>query len=105
MLSSEELFEKVEKLRQQKGLTFAKFNELAGISHSTLNSWKTRGTYPKIDILDGIACALEVPLTELLFDVDVNNLQPDEVELLSEWKKLNEEQKKAIITTIRSMCK
>ncbi len=103
MLSSEELFEKVEKLRQQKGLTFAKFNELAGISHSTLNSWKTRGTYPKIDILDGIAVALGVPLAELLFDIDVHNLSPDEVELLSLWKELNNEQKKAIILTIKAM--
>lgn len=103
MLSSNELFEKVEKLRQQKGLTFAKFNELAGISHSTLNTWKTRGTYPRIDILDGIAAALDIPLAELLFDVDFKNLSSDEVELLSYWNGLNDEQKKAIIATIKTM--
>lgn len=103
MLSSNELFEKVEKLRQQKGLTFAKFNELAGISHSTLNTWKTRGTYPRIDILDGIAAALDIPLAELLFDVDFKNLSPDEVELLSCWNGLNAEQKKAVVAMIKTM--
>ena len=105
MLSSAELYQKVEALRIEQGLTTAKFNRKAGISHGTLRSWRLRGTYPTIDVLDGIAFALGVPLAELLFDIDVHNLQPDEVELLSEWKKLNEEQKKAIITTIKSMCK
>lgn len=105
MLSSEELYKKVEQLRIRKGMTAAQFNRLAGISHSTLNSWKTRGTYPKIDVLEGLAAALSIPLPELLYDVDVHNLAPDEVELLADWKLLDDDQKKAIRSTIKSMCK
>ena len=105
MLSSDELYEKVERLRVKQGLTVAQFNRKAGISHGTLRSWKLRGTYPKIDVLEGLAIALDIPLPELLYDIDFSHLQSDEIELLSCWKKLNEEQKKAIITTIKSMCK
>lgn len=105
MLSSADLYEKVERLRVEKGLTVAKFNQLAAISHGTLRSWRLRGTYPTVDVLDGIAYALGIPLAELLYDVDVNNLAPDEVELLDEWRQLNDEQKKAIITTIKTMYK
>lgn len=105
MLTSEELYNKVERLRVEKGLTVAKFNERAGISHGTLRSWKLRGTYPKIDVLEGLAVALEIPLPELLYDVDFMNLPPDEVELLSYWRNITAEQKRAILTTVKSMCK
>ena len=105
MLSSKELYDKIEELRIKKGLSVNKLSQWAGISHGTLASWKNRGTYPTLEVLEGISFALGVPLTELLFDVDVHNLSADETELLSLWKELGGEQKKAIIMTIKSMCK
>lgn len=54
MLSSRELYERVDKLRIEKGLSVNDLNTKAGISHSTLNSWKLRGTMPKLEVLDGI---------------------------------------------------
>ena len=105
MLSSRELYDKIEKLRIKRGLSVAKLNELAGISHSTLNSWKIRGTMPKLDVLDGLCYALEIPLAALLYDVNVDDLTGEEIELLSYWKKINEEQRKAIMSTIKAMSK
>lgn len=103
MLSSKKLYEKVDKLRIKKGLSYAGLTHLAGISHGTLYSWKTRGSYPTLEVLEGIAIALDIPLAELLFDVDFKNLSPDEVELLSYWNGLNDEQKKAIVAMIKTM--
>ena len=105
MLSSKELYCKIEKLRIQKGLSIARLNELAGISHSTLNSWKIRGTMPKIDVLEGLCYALGIPLSALLYDVNVDQLTGEEIELLAYWKKINEIQKQAIISTIKAMSK
>ena len=105
MLSSRELYEKIEKLRIKMGLSVAKLNELAGISHSTLNSWKIRGTMPKLDVLDGICYALGIPLVALLCDTELNNLTGEEMELLSLWKTIKEEQRKAVITMIKAMIK
>lgn len=62
MLNSMGLYEKIEKIRIQKGISVAKLNKAAGISHSTLSSWKTRQTMPKIESLDSICFALEYPL-------------------------------------------
>ena len=103
MLSSKELYEKIERLRIKKGLSVAKLNELAGISHSTLNSWKIRGTMPKLDVLEGLCYALEIPLSVLLYDIHIDEFTGEEIELLFYWKRINEEQKKAIISTIKAM--
>ena len=105
MLSSKELYDRIEQLRIKKGLSVARLNDLAGISHATLNSWKIRGTMPKIEVLDSLCFALGIPLAALLYDIDVDNLAPDEIELLSYWRKINTEQKNAILTTIKSMGK
>lgn len=71
MLSSREIYNRVEKLRKEKGLSVNELSTAAGISHSTLNSWKIRGTMPKLEILDGICYALGTHLAALLYDMDI----------------------------------
>ena len=44
-------------------------------------------------------------IAALLYDVELDNLTGEEIELLSYWKKIDEEQKKAIITTMKAMTK
>lgn len=105
MLNSKELYEKIEKIRIQKGMSVAKLNKLAGISHSTLSSWKSRQTMPKIEVLDSICFALEIPLSALLYDIDTDQLTGEEIELLFYWKQIDVEQKKAIMSTIKAMSK
>lgn len=105
MLNSMELYEKIEKIRIQKGISVAKLNSAAGLSHSTLSSWKVRRTMPKIESLESICFALGISLAEILYDVDSDKLTGEEVELLSCWKNLNPEQKNAILSTIKSMSK
>lgn len=103
MLTSLELYEKVEKIRIQKQIKVAELNRLAGISHGTLPSWKQRGTMPKLEVLDGLCDALDISLATLLFDVDYDNLTGEEIELLSNWKKLSTEQQKAILALIKTL--
>lgn len=105
MLNSKELYERIEKLRMKKGLSVSQLNEKAGISHATLNSWKKRGTMPKIEVLDSLCFALNYPLSALLYDVDLDTLSGEEVEILSYWNKLDEEQKFAIRATLIAMTK
>ncbi len=105
MLNSMELYEKIEKIRIQKGMSVAKLNKAAGISHSTLSSWKTRQTMPKIESLDSICFALGISLAELLYDIDSDKLTGEEIELLSQWKQLNKEQRTAVMSTIKAMAK
>ena len=91
MLNSMELYEKIEKIRIQK--------------HSTLSSWKTRQTMPKIESLDSICFALGISLAELLYDIDSDKLTGEEIELLTYWKQLDKEQKQALMSTAKAMAK
>lgn len=102
MLTSLELYDKVEKLRIQKGMKVAELNRLAGISHGTLPSWKQRGTMPKLEVLDGICDALEISLATLLFDVDADKLTGEEIELLYIWRKATREQQQAFLAMLKS---
>ena len=103
MLSSRELYERVDKLRREKGMSVNELSSAAGISHSTLNSWKLRGTMPKLDVLDGICYALGIHLMTLLYDMDIENISADEVELLELWKPLDKTQKEAVLTMMKAM--
>ena len=105
MLNSMELYEKIEKIRIQKGMSVAKLNKAAGSSHSTLSSWKTRQTMPKIESLDSICFALGISLAELLYDIDSDKLTGEEIELLTYWKQLDKEQKQALMSTAKAMAK
>ena len=93
-----ELYEKIEKIRIQKGMSVAKLNKAAGISHSTLSS-------PKIESLDSICFALGISLAELLYDIDSDKLTGEEIELLTYWKRLDKEQKQALMSTAKAMAK
>lgn len=93
MLNSMELYEKIEKIRIQKGMSVAKLNKAAGISHSTLSSWKTRQTMPKIESLDSICFALGISLAELLYDIDSDKLTGEEIELLTYYNLIKSKSK------------
>ena len=103
MLTSKELYEKVDKLRIQKGYTVAKLNSLAGISHSTLNSWKQRGTMPKLEVLESICYALDISVASLIYDVDTDKFSGEEIELISYWRSIDEELKRDILSIIKNM--
>ncbi len=103
MISSQELYDKVDKLRRERGLTQNKLSDLAGISHGTLNSWRSRGTMPKLEVIEGLCDALEVSPTYLLFGNDFENLSDEEVELLNLWKNISSDKRKAILPLLRTL--
>ncbi len=103
MIGSKELYDKVDKLRNERGLTQNKLSDMAGISHGTLNSWKSRGTMPKLDIIEGLCDALKVSPIFLLFGNDFENLSADELELLDLWKDVSADRRQDILFLLRTI--
>ena len=101
MLTSKELYDKIEIIRRQKGLSVSKLTFLAGISHSTLYAWKIRGTMPKLEVLEGLSSALEIPLAALLHDVDQDKLTGEQIDVLFLWGKLSDDEKKVIMAMMQ----
>lgn len=103
MISSQKLYDKVDKLRRERGLTQNKLSDMAGISHGTLNSWKSRGTMPKLEVIEGLCDALQISPVYLLYGHDFENLTDEELELLNLWKGINQGKRKAILYLIRAI--
>lgn len=105
MLTSIELYNRVNELRLKSSLSAAKLSTMAGISHGTLDSWRRRGTMPTLEVLEGLSDALQVPMYTLLYDLSTDKLTGDEVELLNCWKHIDEKDKYALIEIMKSLAK
>lgn len=105
MITSIELYNRVNELRIKKCLSLAKLSVMAGISHGTLDSWRRRGTMPTLEVLEGLSDALQVPMYTLLYDPGMDKLAGDEVELLDCWKNIEEKDKAALLAIMKSLSK
>ena len=83
----------IRKCRTEKGLTQKKLGELCGIADSNIRKYESGNQNPKIETLQKIADALDIPVNRLLAGKIISR---DELkEKLSEYcKKLNETGKK-----------
>lgn len=101
----------IRKCRTEKGLTQKKLGELCGISDSNIRKYESGNQNPKIETLQKIADALDIPvnrllagkiisrdeLKEKLSEYGLTHLVPDTEEertVLENCKKLNETGKK-----------
>ena len=101
----------IRKYRTEKGLTQKKLGELCGIADSNIRKYKSGNQNPKIETLQKIADALDIPvnrllagkiisrdeLKEKLSEYGLTHLVPDTEEertVLENCKKLNETGKK-----------
>lgn len=60
------IFEKIQSVAMEKGLSIAEVERRANIGNGTISKWKTSS--PSVDNLNKVAKAL---------DVDINNLMPE----------------------------
>jgi XRE family transcriptional regulator, master regulator for biofilm formation len=72
-------------MRLRKGLSITKLAKKAGISKGYLSSIESHKTNPSAHMIQKLAKALEVPVEQLL-NIQVELLDPEWVELVSEAK-------------------
>ena len=63
----------IKRLRETKGMTQAELAEKIGVSPKTVSKWETAKGLPDISLLDPLAAALDVSVTELLSGNTVMN--------------------------------
>ena len=61
--------DKIRKLRKEKGLTQKQLGELCGIADSNIRKYESGKQNPKLETLQKIARALDVPITALRADI------------------------------------
>lgn len=58
------MYETIEKLLKQRGLTIYRLSKITGIAESTLGAWKRRGNYLNFTDLCKVADELNISLDE-----------------------------------------
>ncbi len=64
----------IKELREQKGITQLKLAKLLGVSDKTVSKWETGKGYPDITLLEPIAEAFGVSVTELISGKAISNV-------------------------------
>jgi XRE family transcriptional regulator, master regulator for biofilm formation len=81
----------IKKYRLKKYISLSKLASIAGISKSYLSSIENHETNPSAHMIQKIAKALEVPVEQLL-NIQVESLDPEWVELVSQAKEMGIQQ-------------
>lgn len=99
------IYQRLEDLMKQRDLTYYKLAQLSGLSQSTLNNMKTRGSLPSLYTLEQICRGLQIPMSQFFMDEKetcqcLNNFQ---IELLKHLSLLTPNQQKLILELIKNM--
>ncbi|MBD5100570.1 MAG: helix-turn-helix transcriptional regulator [Clostridiales bacterium] len=104
ILDSKEIYNKVDALRLKKGWTIYELAKRAGISSTSIYNWRNRLSSPTLSMLDAICSAFEITVIDFLLDEDeLLTLTQEQKELMNLWNTLSAEQKKSIISLMKSM--
>lgn len=89
----ENILQKLDKLRKEKGISIFKLTELAGLSENTIYNWYNKGSQPSLEALQAVCDVLNISLS-CFFAENINeSISAQEEELLGLFRSLTSEQK------------
>lgn len=98
------VLERILQLRMERGWSEYRLSEESGIAQTTISSWFRKNICPSIPSLEKICEAYNISLSQFF---NWNNepvcLSEKQFELLNNWNRLTEEQRKIILDLLRSM--
>ena len=97
---SKVMYDKIDAMRKEKGLSINSLAREAGISAMALYHWRERGSSPTLSVLDALCSALGTNL--ITFLMDENDISENK-ELISVWNRLSREQQERMIALMKSM--
>lgn len=96
-MDAERIYNKLKGLQKDKGYSNRRLCEMAGVSHTVLDNWRTRKAVPGVRLLEGFCNALGVSVSQLLDNDGYDDLTADEQELLTLWSTLAAEDKRILM--------
>lgn len=100
---SKQIYDRIDKLRLDRGWSIYHLAELANVSVNSLYSWRDRHSSPTLYMVESIATAFEInPINLLLSREDIAAIDTEQRELLDRWNTLSSEQKDSMMSMLRS---
>lgn len=96
-----DILKRIDDIRIQHNWSVYKLAEESGIGQSTLANMFARKTLPSLTTLQMICDAFKISLSE--FFGDFSEFTSDEINVISEYRKLSDRDKKLVIQTINNL--
>lgn len=98
-----DVLQRIKQLLTERDWTIYKLAEMSGVSSKCIYNFYNRNSIPTIETLEKISEAFGLTLSQFFADGERIMLNNEQRELFSEWTKLTEEQRKAVMSIIKSM--
>lgn len=100
-----DVLEKIRKFRIERNWTEYQLAEKSELPQSTISSWYRKNQIPTIPSLEKICRAFGISLAQFFTDdyAEITALTKQQSELLHQWNKLTEKQKKIIVQLMKEM--
>lgn len=100
-----DVLEKIRKFRIERNWTEYQLAEKSELPQSTISSWYRKNQIPTIPSLEKICRAFGISLAQFFTDdyAEIAALTKQQSELLHQWNKLTEKQKKIIVQLMKEM--
>lgn len=103
LLDGKELFDRVDSLRLKNGWSTYELAKKAGVSSTTIYSWRDSYSLPSLSLLEALCAAFDISMIEFLMDDDERAVSDEHKELVRLWDSLADYQKKHIMEIMRAM--
>lgn len=101
----ENILNKLDKLRKEKGISIFKLTELAGLSENTIYNWYNKGSKPTIEALKAVCDVLNVSLSCFFAETLNESISAQEEELLTLFRPLTPVQKELCMQLLEELNK
>lgn len=104
MINSMSILKKIQYYKKEKGWSDYELAKRAGMSSNILHNWEIRKSVPSLNTLDALCDALGINIVSLfLDDTELTALTKEQREIINLWNTLSSEQKRNVISLIKSM--
>lgn len=104
MINSTAILQKIQYYKKEKGWSDYELTKRAGLSPNILQNWEKRKSAPSLKTLESLCNVLGISVISLLSDnKELVALTKEQKELLALWNTLSPEQKRSVMSLIKSM--
>ena len=99
----EKYLAKLKALINEKHLTIFKVTELAELSENTIYNWYNKGAEPTVHALQAVCSVLDVPISLLFAENEVEQLSIQENNLIKKFRKLSESKRNVVVNLVNEL--
>ena len=99
----DEILQKLDNLRKERGVSIFKLTELSGLSENTIYNWYNKGSKPTIEALKAVCDVLNISLSCFFAENISESISAQEEDLLALFRNLTSNQKELYIQLLMEL--